>query len=444
MKWKILNIETNAESIIENKLTIGRTTGDLIFSQATKMSRTHAHFIEEEENVYLVDLESTNGTLLNGQKIAPQVRTKLANGDKIQIAEIVFKIIGEEAEIEVESEPEINEPVAMTASENSQKMEIYKNWNIQYTGEAKDLFILMAKNFIFTLLSFGLYIPYALTNLRKYFWSHFVLEKQSLYYRGTGKELLKALMKISLVVILYSVIIGIVQTFLIPAPLAALAMGVIGIINSLLYFYIFARSQYGSRAYQLNRTSYRGIRFRVNPDGFKPFFKAFVIGVFLSIVTLGFYLPYHLCKLDTIKWNNTSYGTKNFIFEINGKEYFKVCLMGLFLSFITFGIYAPWFFIKLHRMRMKALRFENLTFDTKASGFDYFIMLLKTTIVLILTLGLGFPWYLTQNIAFFIKNLKVEGQLDFAQLSQEIKIEAGSSDDQLSSYFDMDAGIGII
>jgi pSer/pThr/pTyr-binding forkhead associated (FHA) protein len=68
---------------------IGRgRNADLVLSEST-ISRTHAVFGYEEGRLYLQDLGSTNGTLLNGVR---QVRGFLSDGDEIHMGKLVLRI----------------------------------------------------------------------------------------------------------------------------------------------------------------------------------------------------------------------------------------------------------------------------------------------------------------------------------------------------------------
>lgn len=51
------------------------------------VSRFHAKFVKEGEDVFLVDLNSTNGTRVNGRMLGIQEKTELFSGDKIAFAE---------------------------------------------------------------------------------------------------------------------------------------------------------------------------------------------------------------------------------------------------------------------------------------------------------------------------------------------------------------------
>lgn len=66
------------------------TCKDYIF---TPISKRHARIFEEQGDVYLIDLGSLNGTMINGKSIRGKA-VKLSQGDEIRFAEqLVFKVI---------------------------------------------------------------------------------------------------------------------------------------------------------------------------------------------------------------------------------------------------------------------------------------------------------------------------------------------------------------
>ena len=54
------------------------------------VSRIHAKIEKTDSQYYLVDLNSTNGTFINGQMIFPNEKTKLQPGDRIQFGFVEY------------------------------------------------------------------------------------------------------------------------------------------------------------------------------------------------------------------------------------------------------------------------------------------------------------------------------------------------------------------
>ena len=74
--------------------TLGRNAGstDISISELS-LSRKHIHFIYKEDGIQVQDLNSTNGTFLNGQKLDAEKTYLLKNNDILKIGDLVFKFM---------------------------------------------------------------------------------------------------------------------------------------------------------------------------------------------------------------------------------------------------------------------------------------------------------------------------------------------------------------
>lgn len=84
------------------RVTLGRTAENQITVNVSAVSSKHCEFRRSETGGYwLVDLGSTNGTRINGQKVMSPEGVALKNGDRISIGETVdahfFEAIDAEA-----------------------------------------------------------------------------------------------------------------------------------------------------------------------------------------------------------------------------------------------------------------------------------------------------------------------------------------------------------
>lgn len=77
---------------IRSDFTIGRKDENSIVLSDQHVSGNHARIIVRNNGLFIEDLNSTNGTYLNGTKIKGKVR--LSNKDQIKIGTAVFKILG--------------------------------------------------------------------------------------------------------------------------------------------------------------------------------------------------------------------------------------------------------------------------------------------------------------------------------------------------------------
>ena len=74
---------------LSESLVIGRSQHNDLIINDTFISHEHACISKSKQDYFIADLNSTNGTLLNGQRI--DVETALSDGDVIQIGAVTLK-----------------------------------------------------------------------------------------------------------------------------------------------------------------------------------------------------------------------------------------------------------------------------------------------------------------------------------------------------------------
>ena len=92
-------------SLKKQTVTCGREEGDMLFDEVMMSSR-HMQFLWINDGFTLVDLMSTNGTKVNGEKIA---KLRLSHGDVIEVGDLKL-VFDEISQLKVASEPPKNMP----------------------------------------------------------------------------------------------------------------------------------------------------------------------------------------------------------------------------------------------------------------------------------------------------------------------------------------------
>lgn len=90
MAWlvqKYKNTEITRWDIGDTPLVFGRAVDATVFIEDPGVSRQHCTVEKTDDGFILTDLESNNGTFVNGQRIR---QTRLKNGDEILIGKYVF------------------------------------------------------------------------------------------------------------------------------------------------------------------------------------------------------------------------------------------------------------------------------------------------------------------------------------------------------------------
>ncbi len=71
--------------------TVGKMAGSVDFViKDSSISRIHARFTKEGENIYVTDLNSTNGTFKNGLRLEPNETAGIEAGDEIRFGKMTF------------------------------------------------------------------------------------------------------------------------------------------------------------------------------------------------------------------------------------------------------------------------------------------------------------------------------------------------------------------
>lgn len=79
--------------IDNSDVIIGRSMNSDVFIDDRSVSKSHAKMTCSFGEVSVIDLDSTNKTIINGSAIPPFVPKKLQNGDQVKIGNVLFKFL---------------------------------------------------------------------------------------------------------------------------------------------------------------------------------------------------------------------------------------------------------------------------------------------------------------------------------------------------------------
>ncbi len=74
--------------LVDNSISVGRSTGNTIALETTTISRYHFSITHDGQQVMLTDLDSANGTFIDGEKVNPNQARPLDGGEEIQIGHL--------------------------------------------------------------------------------------------------------------------------------------------------------------------------------------------------------------------------------------------------------------------------------------------------------------------------------------------------------------------
>ncbi|HEY8271365.1 MAG TPA: diguanylate cyclase [Pseudobdellovibrionaceae bacterium] len=79
--------------ISSNDIVIGRSVETQVYIDDKSLSRSHAKFAVVAGEVSIIDLGSTNRTIVNGNALPPLAPCKLKNNDQIKTGNVIFKFL---------------------------------------------------------------------------------------------------------------------------------------------------------------------------------------------------------------------------------------------------------------------------------------------------------------------------------------------------------------
>lgn len=101
-------------SLMQSETIVGRSVECSVFIDDRSLSRQHCRFMLMGPDVSVVDMGSTNKTVVNGMTLPPLVPHRLKNNDQIKTGNVVFKFL-ERGSLEAMSTQEVQERVAKDA-----------------------------------------------------------------------------------------------------------------------------------------------------------------------------------------------------------------------------------------------------------------------------------------------------------------------------------------
>ncbi len=307
--------------------------------------------------------------------------------------------------------------------------------NLSFHGQGSTYFGIVALNVVLTLVTVGLYYPWAKAAYRKYLWNETEFKDSRFVFNGTGKEMFKGF------VIAYFIFIGFY------ASLSLMALWTYAWIFIILFYILLIIlipfAIYGTWRYRITRTSWRGIFFTFDGN-FKEFLKIFVPQLLLTLITFGIYASWMRVKLMKYLFSHTRIGKIRMDFHGDGASFFGINFVGILLSYITLFLYSP-VWIKdrvnftINHTSLNDGEQQRYLRSSLKSG-EAWKTLMLNFVMLVFTLGLAFPWTLMRTFRMYFRNTWVPDEFDFDNLEQSEGDFRGATGDEMGDIIDIDFG----
>ncbi len=177
---------------------------------------------------------------------------------------------------------------------------------------------------LFSIFSFGLYLPWALVRLFKLKASHTTIQGKEIDFSGNGGQLFGLLLLITLLTMITLGLYG--------------PWGMCRILR-----------------WKADNTLVGGIPSRFSGTGGGLFFLYLIHLFLLPMITFGFYYLVGMYRFYAWKEEHTLYGGKPTSFGAGLGGYIKISLLTWVLNSVTFALFSPWALCMLYRWQMGGL-----------------------------------------------------------------------------------------
>jgi uncharacterized membrane protein YjgN (DUF898 family) len=215
---------------------------------------------------------------------------------------------------------------------------------VGFWGRRKSLFGILMLNAALGLITLGIYRFWARTRLRQFFWNSIAVDGEPLEYTGRGLELFIGFLIVIAVLVPLLIAYQLLSVFL-----QANAPDIFNAVNFLYFITLFWLTRYAffrARRYRLARTVWRGIR--GGQDGSAAGYAWLWFGyAVLSVITLGWAVPWMTAELQKYEVENARFGVENFRYEGTGTGLLRAwvpcaALWSLGIVIVIVGVVVDW------------------------------------------------------------------------------------------------------
>ncbi len=303
---------------------------------------------------------------------------------------------------------------------------------LSFHGTGQKLFALQLVNILLSIITLGIYYPWAKAAYLRYSMSETEFAGTRFVFHGTGFEMFKGM-------IIGLLVIG--GAYALCGYLVVAHHPFIG--GFLLFFFMLLIIPYAihsSMQYRTSRTSWRGIHFGYRGD-LKQLMNLSVKGIFLTILTLGIYGAWYAMELRSYVLGHVRIGSVEMKYKGKGGKYFTMNLLGYFLTAITFGIYGFWWMKDQFNYYVDNLVLEQngkeIRLKSNATGLGFAKMFVINISLILFTLGIATPWAVVNLLKFTFANVEFLDELDLDAIQQTEAEYKNAAGEDLSGMLDL-------
>jgi uncharacterized membrane protein YjgN (DUF898 family) len=236
----------------------------------------------------------------------------------------------------------------------------------RFSGSAGEFFRIWIVNLCLSVVTLGLYTPWAKVRTRRYLYANLELDGSPFHYDADPVRILIGRLIVAAALIAYSL----------SELLSPVAAGILFVIYALVFPLAVVRSV----AFHHRHSLYRNIRFRFFAH-YREAFHVLIVGPLLIALSLGLAYPWWRGRRHAFVVRNSHYGTSAFTFDWRASPYYAVWVQAALLWLLTACVIA---------VGMYFLTSDRLPLLKEGDGFAHLIAFgwILALVPLLLTYGL--------------------------------------------------------
>ncbi|WP_406828665.1 YjgN family protein [Microbulbifer sp. ARAS458-1] len=324
-----------------------------------------------------------------------------------------------------------------------------------FSGNGYEYFKIWIVNILLTIVTLGLYAPWAKVRNAQYFYGNTSLDNASFAFTADPKKMLIGRL----------IAIGLLVAFMAIYNVSPVA----GLILSLGLIFVFPWVLNRTFAFYARNSTYRNIRFRF-VGRYTDALVNYLGWPILATLSLGLLSPFMIFKQKQYVIDNHRYGNKSFAFRAKVGDFYGLVFIaiGIGLAGLIAGslvgvvlalIYAPlgilsgvaalagyavgilYFVTNMQNLIFNSTSLADNDFKARYQMKSYGLLMVTNFLMTIITLGLFIPWAKVRVAHYAAEHtaLNVTQDLDkFAAISQPDESAFG---EEFGDVFDMEVGI---
>ena len=336
---------------------------------------------------------------------------------------------------------------ASEANTESDNLSIY---DFEFAGREGEYFRIWIVNLLLTIVTLGIYSPWAKVRNTQYIYGHTSVAGSSFAYLANPLTILKGRLIAVAAFVVYS--------------LTAELMPILGIVLALAFLFVIPWIITRSIRFNMRMTGWRNLRFGFD-GSMKGAAVAFIFWPFVGIITLGLMIPYSLYKQTEYVVNNIRLGTSEVTFEPCTGVYVKTffiaagiiigagiagSILGMITPFMTFILILAAYlyafaYIKVRIgnliMDQSSLEDGQISFSSNMEEGSFIKVFLINSLLIGLTLGLWSPCAKVALTRYRLEHLQGISTFDLDSFVTAEEEKVSALGEEFGEAFDVDVGI---